>query len=490
MGRFQGQAANAVRDELEGWLAGISQIENDQPSTAVVPAHRDNDIARFTGLTVAVMGGVRRTNMTLARAADAIRLLADRQSEQSNILASVCEQVEKVAGQQGQVREALARTSTLHAELSALRGEVQKGAQTLALGLSSGFNDLAESVSTARAQTLASVDQLSIRQSDTLRQTLEMAHRVEESARTVEQEGRRGAERLDGQIRPLSDSLARIEGGLAKVDTGVANSSEVQTKRFEQLGSSLVRFHGLISETSAQHQAGLRALEGSVAQVQGVLSDKFDGQIGEVRAVRHDLSSINAMIMKVAAVLDREVAHRSSDELQRSLANNEALDRIAQHQSDIGHILGLLAENLQSNPQAMATILRDAIGAGIQNVTASLQGANGKIVETLDVIASRQASIAESMEKALDVSVLQAELRELSRSIEQGLTSGFKEVSQSFDDTFSSYTDLVRSAQMDVPGEEGLTSSYQLPPEPDAPADLAPYIGELRKIAAKRGPIN
>jgi hypothetical protein len=78
LARFGAQASNAVRDELESWLAQMARIESEREvEHAGLPVDR-NEVARFGGAAVAVMSGVRRTNQTLARAADAIRLLATR----------------------------------------------------------------------------------------------------------------------------------------------------------------------------------------------------------------------------------------------------------------------------------------------------------------------------------------------------------------------------------------------------------------------------
>jgi hypothetical protein len=496
MARFTTQAANAVRDELEGWLAGISQLaENEEvhakgSSVATVSGPSSTELVHFAGMAVAVMGGVRRTNLALTRAADSIRLLADRQVEHSQLLTDVCSQVEQVAGQQSEVRYALMRTTAMQADISGLRGDVARAAEQIESRVSGGLTRVGEAVAGGTAGVMAAVGELTVRQADSLSQTLEVGRRVEDSARRLELQGQRLADVQTRGFETVAGEITVLHHSIGEIGRGLAASDAAHGRARDHVESSFSRLQTLFTEASAQNRIGLQAVEAGLASIDQGMAKGFDGQALAVQGVGRELGALSHRMSDVIALIDRDLTARSEEGAQRSLAQNQALERVAAHQAEIGKVLRILAGSLNTDPSALANGIKDAIGEGFQQVASSLDGTYGVLGQSLDRLATGQDAIAKAVERSAGGAALTAELREIGRSLERGIVSGLGEVTQTFENTFGAYSELVRSAQLDLKSEHGplVEADERLPTEPtgDDALGMASHLDELRRMASLR----
>jgi hypothetical protein len=293
----------------------------------------------------------------------------------------------------------------------------------------------------------------------------------------------RGFESVAGEVNVLHDSIGQLGRGLAVSDAA-------HGKAREYVEGSLARLQSMFTEASAQNRIGLQAVEAGLASVDQGLAKGFDQQAVAVQGVGREIGVISQRMSDVIALIDRDLAARSEESAQRSQSQNEALERVALHQAEIGKVLRILADSLNTDPSAMANGIKDAIGQGFQHVATSLDGTYGVLGQSLDRLATGQDAIAKAVERSAGGVALTAELREIGRSIERGIVTGFDEVTQSFENTFGSYSELVRSAQLELNSETlaVVVSDDELPLEP-LPKDaggMGSHLDELRRLASLR----
>ncbi|MCP8940194.1 hypothetical protein NK718_16840 [Alsobacter sp. SYSU M60028] len=265
--RFASQATNAVRDEFEAWLAGISDMEN---ANEIQPTGEGTGLrvvaGQIGGLAVALMGSFRHANQTFDAAAESIRRLAQRHGEQAEMLSDVCRHIESFSRHENDIRDALARTDATRAELSELRREVAQVAERVDTRLVEGFAGVGQRIEAHHGSHLAVLRQLAADQHAMGEQARQNTARLDESFTTL-------AASVEGARQELTDRIAAISNAQ---DVAVTKMREVET--LAHLGNA----HAAAAETwQERHGEALAALarrEGDTATTVHSLTEQMARQ--------------------------------------------------------------------------------------------------------------------------------------------------------------------------------------------------------------------
>jgi urease accessory protein UreF len=451
--RFGAQASNAIRDELEGWLAQMARIESEREvEHGALPVDR-NDMARFGGAAVAVMSGVRRTNQTLARAADAIRLLATRQTEQSEVIFQVCSQLETVAQQHSELRDALVRTSSAQAEVGMLRQEVQRGMQTVGDRLDAGLARVGGAMREAQDGMQDALDQASARHLEAIRLSHEVARGVDERTRVIEGQLVMDRDRHRQTLQMLDDVL------------------------------SAQRDH---------HEAGLRdvsqgfvRLEATVGQAVAQMETRIGQQGGQLTSLQNGLAGLGDALNVVGGRVDQTVGQLTAAVDQRMATQGDTLQRVAHHQAELGRILSLLSRKMDKDTAELGAGLQQTLGEGLSHVVTAVERSQGRLAEVLQDVSRQQESVAKALESAAPSRDVGEDLRELGQSMRRALSEGFEGLGE----TVAHQIGTLAGAHVGPPPN---LSPSDLDEVVDAQAQaqrsaptVDPFVMELRRKAAQ-----
>lgn len=258
--RFGQTAMLAVKQDLEHWLARISQLE--VPQTTAQAFHGGSG-APVAALAASLVGSFRTIQGILVRSADVMRKLADRQDSQTESMTRLTNAIDSLSTRQEQALWQLRRVDAIGDAVESLRSESIAGNKTIAhritteLGL---ISDTLDEIDTRQAsrhadlveqyraterfshsleiQTNRSFEELSLKSAAVIAEQADVKKAVYESQLAI-------VERLRDHTKPLdfiavADRLgAGIDERLAVGFGAIAYSFE---KSLSDLAKSLVHF--------------------------------------------------------------------------------------------------------------------------------------------------------------------------------------------------------------------------------------------------------
>jgi hypothetical protein len=448
--RVGAQATNGLRNELEAWLGAMSRIESEREIVAHGIGRGDDPVARLGGVAVAVMGGMQRAGQIVGRAAEAIRLLADRQSEQGVVLGRLCTDLGVVARQNQDLRETLERTTAVQQSMVEARSDIRLGFEGIVQRVDGVAARLGDAVNENSGRILSIIDAASERQSEGIRHAVASAQRVDEAMRRVEVTQSGALAEQQRSLAVVGTALAELRSNVGEGMGSLSRKADAQMERQQRDNALVVAgLHGLelrVTEQGAQRAAGEAAVQAGLSRLAGVVDDsamavqtRLDRQFVESQQFISRVSSLHDLVGTLSTMLERDHARQAGEGAQAAAEQNAALDRLARHQAEIGHVLKLTAETLESQRSGLDDDLREAIGAGFGQLSGALVQSQTALARTLSegiAASAPQAGLSDLS------STLRAELRELRTSLASGLTHGFDEVNQSMTQTIEGLAKL------------------------------------------------
>ena len=291
------------------------------------------------------------------------------------------------------------------------------------------------------------------------------------------------------QLGKVRDDLHRME---SVVSTRVADGFEAVSTRLS--ADSAVLMGGI--QQLAGGQAGLgQRLEAvaadmghAVARVgEGVgrVDEAVEGlgrAMGEARAQQARDTGHTAQVLAEIAALAREGATRAGAAEAASRSRIEGLDHVAARMSETSTALQALIDVAGRQPDAMAAALRPVLAEGFAGLARSMADGTEALGSAVAGLAAQQTALAATLDATGPAKVLGQELREVARTIEGGMTSGFGDLARSVEGIFLSYAELARRS-----GAEPAPSSVEVTVEPEA-SDQPIALDRLSDIARRRHP--
>jgi hypothetical protein len=121
--RFMSDAAHAVREEFEEWLAGVAQIEKTLSGGTVGSGGGIGD-SGLGAMATAIVSVFRSTQGALDRSSEVIRKLADKQDKQTEVLTKTLDHIEQLAMLQTQTSERLKGVEMIRSAVLELRTDM------------------------------------------------------------------------------------------------------------------------------------------------------------------------------------------------------------------------------------------------------------------------------------------------------------------------------------------------------------------------------
>lgn len=212
--RFYGDAAHAVKEEFEDWLAGIAQLERTMPD--VDPAVSDTGVGVVANAIVHVF---RSTQAAFDRSSDIMRGIAERQDRQTEALQRTLEQIETLTSRQNLGIERLAAIDLIRQAVTDLRSDLSDLARMQETRMSetaSRLGDLIES----RSSSLG----------DGIRDIMERQREIARATRSLEAQTATGFARVGQEIeagRKLQqEGLADLANGQAHLENVIAENAK------------------------------------------------------------------------------------------------------------------------------------------------------------------------------------------------------------------------------------------------------------------------
>ncbi len=209
--RFYGDAAHAVKEEFEDWLAGIAQVERTMPD--VDPTVADTGVGVVANAIVHVF---RSTQSAFDRSSEILRGIAERQDQQTAALQRTIEQMETLTSRQNLGIERLAAIDLIRQAVTDLRGDLADLARMQETRMSENASRIAELIE-ARSDAFG----------DGMRDIMERQREIARATRSLEAQTATGFARVAQEIEAgrklqqdgfgdLAQGQAHLEGVIAE----------------------------------------------------------------------------------------------------------------------------------------------------------------------------------------------------------------------------------------------------------------------------------
>ena len=166
--------------------------------------------------------------------------------------------------------------------------------------------------------------------------------------------------------------------------------------------------------------------------------------MGEARAQHARDTGHTAQVLAEIAALAREGATRAGAAEAASRSRIEGLDHVAARMSETSTALQALIDVAGRQPDAMAAALRPVLAEGFASLARSMADGTDALGSAVAGLAAQQTALAATLDATGPAKVLGQELREVARTIEGGMTSGFGDLARSVEGIFLSYAELAR----------------------------------------------
>jgi hypothetical protein len=314
-GRFVNSAALQVKDDFEGWLAGISQLENETGADVPPGSARSSDPVLLTEL--------RRSGLAIEATAIAVRDLAARQADHAGALVRATAQTEAMATRYVQVARSLERIDGILTELAGQRAAIQDFTTVVAERLDKSLSR-ASSAGEARHGELLSA--------------------------------------LAGLSRSLEAGSGRVEAGLAQSATLARETLRRQDDALAEARREWKTVHG-----ASRHLAASLAL--TVARAEDLARQALERVEPALNGLGESSTAAQAAAARIEEAVGRLLVLAG---LQASGTADQAalLRRLADGHAGSIEVLSSLAATVQREPQALALALGTGLGELSRSVAA------------------------------------------------------------------------------------------------------------------------
>lgn len=413
--RFTNVATHSIRENYEAWLAGVSQIESD------------------TGENKNISVGQASFNPLLQRLGLALRSNTERMEQQIEIVERISRQLDRVARAEKQTLDGLAKIETVQNDVARLREDVSQVAQQQRIGMLDLFEQLARSaqeqhalamseistLSTTQRQLIQSTTQLSATQ-DKLNEGLDKRH-----AATMFEVGKMGEAQIASQLRLDNLASAQSQAGerqdrdrniilgaieklaatQSQVSVTLSSVAETQAKIAASAPSHDANILATMDRIAAAHEKtaqGLAALAEAQTQSERRATSRVDGLGGELARLTSIQEQANTLLIRVAA-----------------------------------------AQAAQPSQSTMTAIVTQSVSSSVAEIAQALDRSLQSLGHEVTRLAEEQNRTLAAM-SASPEEVFKREMREMSRTLQNGISVGLSEVAQTLEASLATYSDVLR----------------------------------------------
>lgn len=273
----------------------------------------------------------------------------------------------------------------------------------------------------------------------------------------------------------------RVADGFEAVSTRLSADSAVIMGALQQLA-------GGQAELGQNLDAAAAGLGHAVANVGEAVAraDETIGSVGralgEARTQQARDAGHTAQVLAQIAALAREGGVRAAAAEAASRSRIEGLEHVAARMSETSTALQALIDITGRQPDAMAAALRPVLAEGFASLARSMAEGTEILGSAVAGLATQQTALAATLDATGPAKALGTELREVARTIEGGMTSGFGDLARSVEGIFLSYADLARRSAADA--------AIEAQPEAVADAGSAEPLSadRLNDMARRRHP--
>ena len=416
LGRFTNIATHSIREHFETWLAGISQISRDgAPDNAgSSQGSSANPLLQRLGLTL-------RSN-------------TERMEQQIEIVERISRQLDRVARAEKQTLEGLSRIDALQNEMARLREDVSHQTSQLRSGMLDAFEQIARGTQEQHAGTLNELSALASGQKQIQNMTAQLATT----------QGKLG-ETLELRTASLQTDLTRLADEQALTQTRLSEGLAAQSRNGQ-----------LQDEQNAALMGAVERLISAHARTEAILTNLADGQDGVTASLQAQQAAYTTGLERLVAASQRtdagvgelveQQAARGREDAARAQLQMAELTRLTSIQEQANALLIRLAAAHAAQPsQATVTAIVN------QTVSSSMNDVAQAIERSLQTIGQEIARLSEEQNRTLAAmsgspeEVFKREMREMSRTLQSGISAGLGEVAQTLEATLSDYTDAMRT---------------------------------------------
>lgn len=408
LGRFLATGVHAVKDEFEGWLAGISQIETETEEKAH-EGEKSNLAISADG--VAMSASLLRSGNVLGEAATGLRRVVERQDLHTEMLKRACALLDRASQLDSSALAALERTEGLRAEVLAMREEMMRRDTELGSVILGGFERLAKMAVEQQSVSMRAIAEVDGRHAE----NTVLLHRLSERVDAAGQEAQSRSLAVQAELQGVRDDVTRRAREIAAISTdGFGRLADLSTAHrdttIQALGEEVRRRHAALGAQIATLQ------DETTRQLRSTDAVALDGfeRIGAQSAEQH--GSVTQALASVSAL------HGESAALMRRLTEQAAL---------------------RPDEAMLTNAIGHAVSVGIGQVAGAMDQAMRELRQELAHLTAEQhkTTLAVGQPQTDDLAL---EIRAMGRSLQDGVTDGLGEMARSFESAFQAYADLVR----------------------------------------------
>ena len=413
--RFTNIATHSVRESYESWLAGISQIDSD------------------TGASPNMQSGQVSFNPLLQRLGLALRSNTERMEQQIEIVERISRQLDRVARAEKHTLEGLAKIETVQSDVVRLRDDVAQVAQQQRIGMLDLFEQLARSAQEQHALAMSEISTLSATQRQLIQNTTLLAANQDKlnegidkrHVATISEVGKLGETQIAAQLRLdnlasaqsqaserqdrdrniILGAIEKLAAAQSQVSVTLNSVAETQSRIAATSPSDDATLLASMDRIAAAHEKtaqGLAALAEAQTQSERRAMSHADGLSGELARLTSIQEQANTLLIRVAAA---QAAQPSQSTVTAIVTQSVS--------SSVAEIAHALDRSLQSLGNEITRLAED------QNRT----------------LAAMSASPEE---------VFKREMREMGRTLQNGISAGLSEVAQTLEASLATYSDVLR----------------------------------------------
>lgn len=441
-GRFTSIATHSIREEFEGWLAGISQIESD----AAAAGGQGANVAGLSPL--------------LQRIGSALRANTERIEQQIEVVERASRQLDRAARTEQQALMALSRVDHLQAEMSRLREDQSAGFNALRLSVLDAFERLSRGAREQSSLALSEISKIASLQSQTSGALAQLADANEKfAAATADQYRAVRADlgkAVDGQAAHAS-VLSQVAAAQQRLASGIedqraAHSADMlavkasldRTSRIaeERLGAATEELSSM-SVAQSQAHAALTQVSAVQSRIVHSVEEQREMVLAEMARLNARQATAETAIAALGAAQER--ALRSGDEKQNAAAAE--LTRLASVQDYGNSLLVKIAAAQAASPEqgTLAATVADQVGAAVAQLAQAMDQSIRAISNEVTKLAeAQQRTVAAVAAAQAPEDLFKREISDLGRVLQSGINAGMLDVAQTLESTLAAQTEALR----------------------------------------------
>jgi ABC-type transporter Mla subunit MlaD len=273
----------------------------------------------------------------------------------------------------------------------------------------------------------------------------------------------------------------RVADGFEAVSTRLSADSAVIMGALQQLAGGQAELGQHLDAAAAGLGHAVANVGDAVARTDETIGS-IERALGEARSQQARDAGHTAQVLAQIAALAREGGARAAAAEAASRSRIEGLDHVAARMSETSTALQALIDIAGHQPDAMAAALRPVLAEGFASLARSMADGTEILGSAVAGLAAQQTALAATLDATGPAKALGTELREVARTIEGSMTSGFGDLARSVEGIFLSYADLARRSAADA--------AIEAQPEPDGDAGAGEPLSadRLSDMARRRHP--